>query len=708
MTTELYKRYRPKKFKDIIGQDDEIRSLIDLGKRKVIPHALLFVGESGVGKTTIARILRTKLKCSDIDFIEMNSADFTGIDTIRSIRQHMNAAPLAGPCRVWLIDECFPKGTLVNTTDGPIDISKIQIGQKIETINGQSFVSNTFKNKVKLDRIIKIKFSNGDIVFSTKQHKFFTSNGWIKAENLNSNHCIFKHSCYPMNIERNNNYVNMQMVQDPIQEQEQKKKSGMLFKKLCWKIKTKKFRSWFNRRSNLQRMWNILYSKKERTKSILQPILCRKVQNKATRIQKEVIQQKSICKNKRITSNIFQNREGKEKHTNIIHSYEKEQSFSKTRNCGEGKGNQTEEGYLKCLVGITGREWSSDQTTSEIMESFTRWNQCRLGYGSSNTHQNPKKTQLWIPHKLQSRYRLFGTEDLNRSRWDWTQFEKEYIQRCEEDKKVKRIRVESIEVYQQGNNDKLFSSVISNSDRNRGYVEFYDLEVKGHPSYFIEGKAVHNCHMMSSAGQEAFLKILEDTPKHVYFMLATTLPQKLKKTILTRCTQIKLKLLSKEDLFDLIEKVYDSEAGKWNRSTEEHTLTRDMEPLDPKVINKIAEVAEGSARKALVILHAVIGLEKAEDQLSAIEDSNVASQAKEIARALMKPTTKWPDMQKILNNIEEEPETIRLMVLGYCRLVLLGNGNHKRAAMIIEEFRENWFHSKINGLIISCYNVISS
>ena len=61
MEDELYKKHRPKSFKDIIGQDDVIRSLNDMGKRKAIPHALLFTGPSGCGKTTIARIMKTKL-----------------------------------------------------------------------------------------------------------------------------------------------------------------------------------------------------------------------------------------------------------------------------------------------------------------------------------------------------------------------------------------------------------------------------------------------------------------------------------------------------------------------------------------------------------------------------------------------------------------------------------------------------------------------
>ena len=70
MPEELYRKYRPQSLKQIVGQDEVVRVLIDLGKRKAIPHTILFSGPSGTGKTTLARILRNKLKCSDSDFTE--------------------------------------------------------------------------------------------------------------------------------------------------------------------------------------------------------------------------------------------------------------------------------------------------------------------------------------------------------------------------------------------------------------------------------------------------------------------------------------------------------------------------------------------------------------------------------------------------------------------------------------------------------------
>ncbi len=99
-------KYRPHDFSQLVGNKQVIAGLQKMLEENTLPHALLFSGDSGCGKTTIGRIVANELGCSDKDFSEIDSADFRGIDTVRMLRQQMRYMPIDGDVRVWLIDEC--------------------------------------------------------------------------------------------------------------------------------------------------------------------------------------------------------------------------------------------------------------------------------------------------------------------------------------------------------------------------------------------------------------------------------------------------------------------------------------------------------------------------------------------------------------------------------------------------------------------------
>jgi len=102
---EIYKAFRPKLFKHVIGQDEAVNAMLALLKEKRFPQSTLIAGPSGCGKTTIARILQKKLGCVDMDFREINGAANRGIDDIRKIQERLDLAP-HGESRVYMIDEC--------------------------------------------------------------------------------------------------------------------------------------------------------------------------------------------------------------------------------------------------------------------------------------------------------------------------------------------------------------------------------------------------------------------------------------------------------------------------------------------------------------------------------------------------------------------------------------------------------------------------
>ena len=102
----LYLKYRPKNLKQVVGNRSTVSTLTGVSESGKFPHAMLFHGQTGCGKTTLARIVAQELGAAKTDFIELDSADFRGIDVVRDIRNQSRFNPLHGKNRVWIIDEC--------------------------------------------------------------------------------------------------------------------------------------------------------------------------------------------------------------------------------------------------------------------------------------------------------------------------------------------------------------------------------------------------------------------------------------------------------------------------------------------------------------------------------------------------------------------------------------------------------------------------
>ena len=104
-TTALYRKYRPMKFKEVQDQDHIVTVLEGAIAKKAIPHALLFCGGRGTGKTTLARIFAHEIGTSDVDMYEIDAASNRGIDDIRELREAVHTLPYESERKVYIIDE---------------------------------------------------------------------------------------------------------------------------------------------------------------------------------------------------------------------------------------------------------------------------------------------------------------------------------------------------------------------------------------------------------------------------------------------------------------------------------------------------------------------------------------------------------------------------------------------------------------------------
>lgn len=194
----------------------------------------------------------------------------------------------------------------------------------------------------------------------------------------------------------------------------------------------------------------------------------------------------------------------------------------------------------------------------------------------------------------------------------------------------------------------------------------------------------------SPNAQDCLLKPLEEPPEHAYFIICTTEPGKIVKTIRSRCSEYEVRPLNYDEMEDLLEDIYEKEGVE----------------VDYKVLNKIIKVSEGRAREAISLLGQVSEISNVSEALELITLKVENSSIIELCKAII-ARKKWKEIAGLLSRLQEDPEKCRLAILNYFASIMVnpksGESTVQYSALVAECFEQPFYNSGKGGLILAFY-----
>ena len=203
---------------------------------------------------------------------------------------------------------------------------------------------------------------------------------------------------------------------------------------------------------------------------------------------------------------------------------------------------------------------------------------------------------------------------------------------------------------------------------------------------------IDEAHALSKQAVTSLLKATEEPPLGVHWVLCTTEPNKIPKTMQTRCHSYELKKVEISKILELLNKVVKTE----NLTTES------------KVLKMLAIRSEGSPRQALTYLSVVrdLPLDKAQELVKTIGTADASPTVIDFCRILANKGT-FAEAVAALKLIEEDPESVRLVTLAYMSKIVISKPTNSHPLVVINAFSKPFYApEKLAPLLLATANVL--
>lgn len=203
-----------------------------------------------------------------------------------------------------------------------------------------------------------------------------------------------------------------------------------------------------------------------------------------------------------------------------------------------------------------------------------------------------------------------------------------------------------------------------------GVERVYDIEVENNHNFVANGLLAHNCHMLSVAAFNALLKTLEEPPDRVVFVLATTDPQRVLPTIISRCQRFDFRRIPLEAMVAHLRKI----------------ATRENINITQETVQLVAQVAQGGLRDAeslldqLSLLSGQVTVERVWDLVGSCSEPDLMALLQAIARNNPEAVL---DCARTIMDRGREPLTILQNLAGFYRDLLIAKTAPSRNDLVV-------------------------